>query len=122
MAAHSQSTGLQVQGSCFCDLPDVGEGVALREVVGMPLPEDVAHPAAGHDLQAPAAHPHPEGELWGRQQPSGGGRAPWQVPLSKEGKGLASFPFCVSLEAHAEVGAPGPVCMGASTPDSLHVL
>lgn len=53
------------------DLPDVGERVALGEVVGVPLPEDVAHPAAGHDLQAPTAHPHPEGELcrrWQRQQ------------------------------------------------------
>lgn len=53
----------QVQGSWFCDLPDIGEGVALREVVGMPLPEDVAHSAARHDLQAPTTHPHPEGEL-----------------------------------------------------------
>lgn len=24
----------------------------------------MAHPAAGQDLQAPTAHPHPEGEFW----------------------------------------------------------
>lgn len=49
--------------SWCCDLPDVGKGVALGEVVGVTFPEDMAHPAAGHNLQAPSAHPHPEGEL-----------------------------------------------------------
>lgn len=49
--------------SWCCDLPDVGKGVALGEVVGVTFPEDVAHSAAGHNFQAPSAHPHPEGEL-----------------------------------------------------------
>jgi hypothetical protein len=44
----------------------------------VPLPEDVAHAAAGHDLQAPTAHPHPEGQLCRRQQGQEGKR-----PLSK---------------------------------------
>ena len=45
------------------DLPDVGEGIALGKVVGMPLPEDMAHAAAGYNLQAATAHPYPEGEF-----------------------------------------------------------
>lgn len=44
-------------------LLDVGVGVALREDVRVLLPEDVAHSAAGEDLQAAAALPHPEGDL-----------------------------------------------------------
>lgn len=36
----------------------------------MPLPEDVSDAAAGENLQAASAHPHPEGEFWGR----GGGQ------------------------------------------------
>lgn len=67
---------LPLQGYSHGDLPDVGEGVALREVVGMSLPEDMAHPAAGDDFQTPSTHPHPEGELCRRPQQSGRGRGP----------------------------------------------
>lgn len=54
---------LRVPCSFLGDLPDVGEGITLREVVGVSFPEDMAHPAAGDDLQTATTHPHPEGEL-----------------------------------------------------------
>lgn len=53
--------------------PDVRERVAFGELVRVPLPEDVSDAAAGEDLQAASAHPHPEGELW-REGVGGGGR------------------------------------------------
>lgn len=56
------------QGVSHGDLPDIGEGIALGEVVGMPLPEDMAHSAAGHNLQAATTHPYPEGEFCRRGQ------------------------------------------------------
>lgn len=91
--------------SLHCDLPDVGEGIALREVVGVPFPEDVAHPAAGHDLQAPTAHPHPEGELCGRRQPSGG-KGSWQGLLA----------FGVSSKARAGLRVPAAIFTGYAHP------
>lgn len=47
------------------DSLDVGEGVAFGEVVRVSLPEDVAHAAAGENLQTSSTHPDPERELWG---------------------------------------------------------
>jgi len=42
---------------------NVGESVAFWEVVRVPLPEHVTHAAAGKNLQASSAHPHPERKL-----------------------------------------------------------
>lgn len=42
---------------------DVGESVAFWEVVRVSFPEHVTNAAAGENLQAAAAHPHPEGQL-----------------------------------------------------------
>lgn len=106
--------------SLHCDPPDVGEGVALRKVVGVPFPEDVAHPAAGHDLQAPTAHPHPEGELCRDGSHQDGKEPLGKSPRSEGGKELASLAFGVSLEAYAGVRAPGPVYTGCT--HSLHVF
>lgn len=47
-------------------LLDVSQCVALREVIGMALPEHMSHSTAGNDLQAAAAHPHSEREFWKR--------------------------------------------------------
>lgn len=38
-------------------------GVSIRENIWMFFPEDVPHPAAGNDLQAPSTHPHSEGDF-----------------------------------------------------------
>lgn len=51
-------------------LLDVGQRVALGEVVGMALPEHVSHSTAGNNLQAATTHPHSERELWKRSQES----------------------------------------------------
>jgi len=51
-------------------LLDVCQCIALREVIGMALPEHVSHSTAGNDLQAATAHPHSERELWKRPQES----------------------------------------------------
>lgn len=51
-------------------LLDVSQCIALREVIGMALPEHVSHSTAGNDLQAATAHPHSERELWKRPQES----------------------------------------------------
>lgn len=45
-------------------LLDVRQRVALREVIGMALPEHVSHSTAGNNLQAATTHPHSERELW----------------------------------------------------------
>lgn len=42
---------------------NVGESVAFWEVVWVSFPEHVTHSAAGENLQASSAHPHPEREL-----------------------------------------------------------
>lgn len=51
-------------------LLDVSQRVALREVIGMALPEHVSHSTAGNNLQAATTHPHSERELWKRSQES----------------------------------------------------
>lgn len=51
-------------------LLDVSQCIALREVIGMALPEHVSHSTAGNDLQAATAHPRSERELWKRPQES----------------------------------------------------
>lgn len=38
-------------------------GISIWENIWVLLPEDVAHSAAGDDLQAAAAHPHSEGDF-----------------------------------------------------------
>lgn len=43
---------------------DVRKCVAFWEFIRVPLPENVSDAAAGKNLQAASAHPHPEGELW----------------------------------------------------------
>lgn len=48
-------------------LLDVRVGVSLRKDVRMLLPEDVTDSAAGEDLQAAAALPHPERDLCTRR-------------------------------------------------------
>lgn len=50
---------------------DVGESVAFWEVVRVPFPEHVTHTAAGKNLQASSAHPHPERKLCGRRDTEG---------------------------------------------------
>jgi len=42
------------------DLLNVGECIALWEVIGMPFPKDVSHATAGQDLKTAATHPHSE--------------------------------------------------------------
>lgn len=42
---------------------NVGESVAFWEVVRVSFPEHVPHAAAGKNLQASSAHPHPERKL-----------------------------------------------------------
>lgn len=62
-----QQTGCQLFSFFFSTHSlDVGESVAFWEVVRVPFPEHVTHAAAGKNLQASSAHPHPEGELCGR--------------------------------------------------------
>lgn len=46
------------------NLLDVGECIALWEVVRMAFPEDVAHATAGQDLKTAATHPHSERQLY----------------------------------------------------------
>lgn len=54
-----QQTGCQVSNRSTHSL-NVGESVAFWEVVRVPFPEHVTHAAAGKNLQASSAHPHPE--------------------------------------------------------------
>lgn len=60
---HFQQSGRAASSSRPRPLPGKHGPAASWEGVGMLLPEDVAHSAAGDDLQAPAALPHPEGDL-----------------------------------------------------------
>lgn len=57
------------------DSPDVSERVAFGELVRVALPEHVSDAAAGENLQAASAHPHAEGQLWGRGGGDGGVQA-----------------------------------------------
>ena len=49
-------------------LPGEHRPAAPGEGVWVLLPEDVAHPTAGDDLQAAAALPHSERDLWSPNQ------------------------------------------------------
>lgn len=70
----------------------------------MPLPEDVADAAAGEDLQAATAHPHPEGELCkrGTRRESG-----WGVG---EDPRLSKKKFFKKLQPHQSSRPPRCPC------------
>lgn len=72
--------------------PDLGgaASVACEDVatapgerVGVLLPEDVTHPAAGDDFQAAAALPHSEGNFW-KCQFSLGFKVSWRLKGGSE--------------------------------------
>lgn len=46
------------------NLLNVGECIALWEVIGMAFPKDVSHATAGQDLKTAATHPHSERQLY----------------------------------------------------------
>lgn len=63
MAAQSPGPAMNVGINVIWDLLDVRVGVSLWEDIWVFLPEDVADPAAGEDLQTAATLPHPERDL-----------------------------------------------------------
>lgn len=81
---------------------DVGESVAFWEVVRVPFPEHVTHAAAGENLQASSAHPHPEGELCGRtgRHRGGGGHVEFASVSVYEWFGLISIISIRVLPVH----------------------
>lgn len=46
------------------NLLNVGECIALWEVIGMAFPKDVSHATARQDLKTAATHPHSERQLY----------------------------------------------------------
>ena len=50
-------------GHCSAHLLYIRVGISIWEDIRVLLPEDVAHSAAGDDLEAAPAHPHPEGDF-----------------------------------------------------------